>query len=91
MARKSVTVPVKRLPSESERDAQKEERRRLRRRRGRYRWRDSTRSGRLNPNSERSDYKSFVKVNTRAQTFLMSARHPEFFICSAQTRDTTCK
>lgn len=32
MARKSVTVPVNRLPSESERDAQTEQRRRLRRR-----------------------------------------------------------
>lgn len=59
MARKSVTVPVKRLPSESKRDTQREERGRLRRKGGRCRWRDSTRSGRLKPNkqcSEGSDY-----------------------------------
>lgn len=63
MARKSVTVPVKRLPSEKER-------RRLKRRR--YRWSDSTRSGRLKANTQGSEglgCKSSVKIPTRTQMF----------------------
>ena len=88
---------------EMHREREERRRRRRRRRRGWYRWRDSTRSGRLKPNkqcSERSDDKSFVKVNTRAQTVsmsggwkpsLMSDRKPEFFICAVHTEDSTCK
>lgn len=91
MARKSVTVPVKRLPSSEW------ERRTWRRRGRRKRWSESTRSGRLKPHwqcSDRSDYKSFVKVNTTPSvTFSCRGWKPSLKSATNlfRTRDTTCE